>query len=872
MVQSPRSHSRFYPRVERLESRYAMDAGGVQLDLDLGDLDPGIDPSEFTVSGISSTVFDGQVVTLPDGGHVFFYMTEAGGLAQIFGRATTADGTPGGPAQFVLEVDLGNSSIDDMRYAVDDLADGGFMMVWTDSGDLLSQRFNADYSPTGTQLTLASLSAAGAQFHDVAVRVLADNTALVAYVDSESEMLRTLEIDSQGSTFTQLWQDNSTREPSESPAIYLDFSDYSAEPQLTWLTQNANTPLQWDLHVVELDEQSSFPQSEWRVDSFVSAPEFAYFENDTLLVTGVQAVAGDTIAVANLLNSDLTPIAENILDLDSILIGDMRSLAIMDDGSFTIGYLSQVADTTSMQLQNFNRDAQPIGNLVTFNQSPLYVDPHATLARLSTGGFVGYWLGYALDGQTPAVLTRSLELDALPLEVELQDPNGLFDNSSVLRVSNLPADLGLSVGKRIDATTWDVPILSLDELEILGTSETTSLSLSLQLLSSAGDQVSLNSLLGTDFADSLRPYGTTDLVLGRNGFDTLVMNGISSDHSLVQLSEDRYRLLSANQAVDLAIEDVESFRFDDALLSLNELLSGPENPPDEPPPPPQDNGGGSSLPPIGPPPTPGSGQPNPPPPSKFGPGHGNPGPKPEWNGQTESRTKSRKITEHKSRRSDDDSAERTSVGQESKPVSKSAKSAAADEAQAPGLPPIQVVTPTDALSRVLDTMSTPLENKQASTAFVPITSTQPTYASPALGLTMVHATNITMPQNTAPAPGAPTLADIPEPAQPVFPNADLVVAPEFDSELLFAQVDEIEQEIVPQLDTAQIVVGSAVILATGFSVANLGWLLRGSLLLTKLLTSMPIWLAFDPLPLLAGGKAGNVNRCHESLADIAGNQ
>ena len=67
----------------------------------------------------------------------------------------------------------------------------------------------------------------------------------------------------------------------------------------------------------------------------------------------------------------------------------------------------------------------------------------------------------------------------------------------------------------------------------------------------------------------------------------------------------------------------------------------------------------------------------------------------------------------------------------------------------------------------------------------------------------------------------------------------------------------------------EMVTGVAVVVASGASLAQVAWLLRGSVVLTKLLSSMPVWSTFDPLPILSGHDSINVvPQNDESLVDI----
>ena len=78
-----------------------------------------------------------------------------------------------------------------------------------------------------------------------------------------------------------------------------------------------------------------------------------------------------------------------------------------------------------------------------------------------------------------------------------------------------------------------------------------------------------------------------------------------------------------------------------------------------------------------------------------------------------------------------------------------------------------------------------------------------------------------------------------------------------------------EQELVDASATSEIIVGAGVVVATGYSLAQIAWLLRSSAVLTKLMSSIPIWVSFDPLPLLSkSGVAKSNPTANESLVDI----
>jgi hypothetical protein len=104
-----------------------------------------------------------------------------------------------------------------------------------------------------------------------------------------------------------------------------------------------------------------------------------------------------------------------------------------------------------------------------------------------------------------------------------------------------------------------------------------------------------------------------------------------------------------------------------------------------------------------------------------------------------------------------------------------------------------------------------------------------------------------------------------------FTTNSISIATPFDSEKLFQAFDEVDSTVaVEARQEVELVVGTAVVIAAGYSVAQLAWLVRGSVLLTKAMSSLPIWMGFDPLPILDPHWRGlNVAaESKESLLDI----
>jgi hypothetical protein len=65
-------------------------------------------------------------------------------------------------------------------------------------------------------------------------------------------------------------------------------------------------------------------------------------------------------------------------------------------------------------------------------------------------------------------------------------------------------------------------------------------------------------------------------------------------------------------------------------------------------------------------------------------------------------------------------------------------------------------------------------------------------------------------------------------------------------------LDEFKGEAEDEQHYYKTVIGSAIAVSTGLSVGYVVWLIRGGMLLSSMLFSMPAWQLADPLPLLAG--------------------
>jgi hypothetical protein len=81
------------------------------------------------------------------------------------------------------------------------------------------------------------------------------------------------------------------------------------------------------------------------------------------------------------------------------------------------------------------------------------------------------------------------------------------------------------------------------------------------------------------------------------------------------------------------------------------------------------------------------------------------------------------------------------------------------------------------------------------------------------------------------------------------------------------ELDRLRESMRSEVELEQRIVGSAVAIGTGLSVGYVIWLLRGGLLITSLLSSLPAWRYVDPLPVL-GRLQGDEEEDDESLESM----
>jgi len=90
-------------------------------------------------------------------------------------------------------------------------------------------------------------------------------------------------------------------------------------------------------------------------------------------------------------------------------------------------------------------------------------------------------------------------------------------------------------------------------------------------------------------------------------------------------------------------------------------------------------------------------------------------------------------------------------------------------------------------------------------------------------------------------------------------------------ENLMNSLDDFRREADMEMENSETVIGSAIAVSTGLSVGYVIWMIRGGMLISSLMSSMPAWQIADPLPVLTNVNDDDEDDDDESLESIIKN-
>ena len=89
------------------------------------------------------------------------------------------------------------------------------------------------------------------------------------------------------------------------------------------------------------------------------------------------------------------------------------------------------------------------------------------------------------------------------------------------------------------------------------------------------------------------------------------------------------------------------------------------------------------------------------------------------------------------------------------------------------------------------------------------------------------------------------------------------------SQPFLSNLDQLRQEVEEDVQFEQVVLGSTALMASGLSVGYVIWMIRGGVLLSTLLSSMPAWQLVDPMPVLGYlNETGEEDMPDDSLEEL----
>ncbi len=110
------------------------------------------------------------------------------------------------------------------------------------------------------------------------------------------------------------------------------------------------------------------------------------------------------------------------------------------------------------------------------------------------------------------------------------------------------------------------------------------------------------------------------------------------------------------------------------------------------------------------------------------------------------------------------------------------------------------------------------------------------------------------------------------------PGLDGLLAGEFSDPMSLIEIggfsrdlDQLREDVTTDIQYGKIMAGSTVAASTGLSIGYVAYLLRGGVVLSSVLTSLPAWTFFDPTPVLGGvtkGRPGEDGEDDESLESM----
>ncbi|QDV67772.1 hypothetical protein Poly24_14760 [Rosistilla carotiformis] len=866
-----------------------------------------LDASETTITGMSpGDDSKAEAAALADGSHMFVFAGNLEGQDGILVRRTRPDGSPNGPPTLVAALDPNELHAPDSPVQLSLAAFDGTRAVvaWTDSTGIHLQRIDQDGAATGASIDINTTTTPIDYTVDL-IGLEAGGWMLVWW-ENASTNIQFQRFDSNGNIVGESFSIASTTPLGHIEDVRL-LPHVTNDFAISWIQSTADPAAsieQQFLGILQVDGTWASAPLDISDATFAPTLEIVALDAGRWVLLGERSSESETYPAVIVIDASGDLISEYAINTSTLVDETSVSLIGIDGGGFAVGYFSgDWEHPATMVVQQFNDASEPVGEPIVLNETPLRDPPVGAIVGLADGGIAGYWIGTGIDQTSPAALSRTVRMESVGIDVEFAPWVPLEDAASLM-ITGVPPAASLSHGVRMSSTSWSVSLNDLAALRLLSFEPLPVVTLNADLLGTDPSQPPIASwaiTTGTLFDDVIEESHAAYVVDGRSGNDTFLVAGVQQDFALFDDGSNApARLVHKPSGLERLLIDIEFLAFEDSYVEIeqwNPLADASEESPE----PGTNDWEQESWTMIA--------QSNP-----YAGGNRQTVaalPHAEMANTVPSMASAREAMNtifaemgmtqgmamqgvmqgmEKSVRDMNEPArvaQNKAASNDAKPRTAESKAGPADK----GNPEDPAAAGAAAAPRNAPAASTengiadplPVPNLAPLQTFHPIqpqpfaqhTFNNPVAAARSLyrssGPAIAHVDAAAADTGAAAAPEAPPAAAVPMP----FTSPILAMPTAFDSAQLFAKIDEVEQEVAQDAEAIELVAGSAVVLATGFSLAQVAWLLRGSVLLTKLMSSMPIWVSFDPLPVLSENwdRLSTASSCdHESLLDIASGQ
>jgi hypothetical protein len=827
-----------------------------------------------------------EAVPLSDGGHVLLSgrlvgdvgLGNVGQRIEIEAHHTNADGQPGASFPVVsipVSFPLGLNQRLILRAVP--LGEGGFAIFYADATGIHGSRYAADGTSEGSPMDWVFSHNFDSPNFDVATTH--DGFLVVATSYGSQPLLKVRSLgESDSDSFTELLLPVSTDtniqrlriEPLDGDRFGVSWIESGTSPVTNPTSeqgspQSANQqPARWQFR--EIAGSSVASSMEYDLSGFSGTPLVAVRRDGTTMFVGVPQ---SPQSPRNETDLKMTLLARDGSQVDRILAGaafaeeiDEFSLAMQRDGSFAlIGFRpSEIGE--DLLTSFYSATGERLGDDLLVQSFSGFDRRHAGILPLQGGGYTMVWTGPALEASLQAILAKTLRLGETPVSIQLGSL--ITAPESVIQIDGISEEFGFNIGERTSPTVWQIPasaLQGLSPLRMQGLSKLASQAWTVSLLGPSGPEATARVVWGTAASETL-PSLPRGRIHGEAGIDTLVVESIAEAARVKRISDNMFFLADVDELTGYLLDQIEQVQFIDEVLSMDELLDLTEeawNPP-------------GSLP-----------EPTTPPITSDllgGPNHGlifqpHTGP---MASTLPPRLSGLPVRSDVSAPPRQNSTSRRPIPHPHTDTEGLVRGTH-DIHRGTNNSPLEVVLGLPILTT--QTFSLSLDSGNAQPDEPQILTTASSRSASLLRASFRHDVGILAPTVSVPLANlqtrteeTPTILE----AMPVrrrnlapFTTNSNSIATSFDSEKLFQAFDEVDSTVaVEARQEVELVVGTAMVIAAGYSVAQLAWLVRGSVLLTKAMSSLPIWMGFDPLPILDPHWRGlnSAAESKESLLDI----